>query len=128
MLFDKEFLASAVRDRGLVILALLSVILGLAIIISTLLQVRPTDVQVPVRANPILSASLYNMYRDQWYYMLSFIGLGALLVVQPLLSLKLLRERGRFFAVAFATGTVIVGFIGLLLTLAILRVVSTIAL
>ena len=118
---DKETLALAVRDRTLVILTIITLIVGLILIASTLLQVRPTDVQVPVRFS---AYGVTNLYRDKWYYLLSFLGMGLLLIAQPAVTLKLLQEKGREFAVAFALGTVVVGVIGVMLTQALLRVVS----
>lgn len=121
MPFDKEIIQTALRDRLLLLLSVLCIITGLIIIISTLLQVRPTDVQVPVRYS---AYGVTNLYRDQWYYLLSFIGMGVLLIAQPLIALKLLQEKGREFALAYTVAAVIIGAIGALLVQAVLRVVS----
>lgn len=119
---NRELIKEAAKDRALVILTLVGVVLALFIIVSGLLNIRPSDIQVPVRYS---AYGVTNLYREKWYYLLSFIVAGLLfLVIHPLISLKLFQEKGRDFAVAFSAITVILCFIGILITLAVFRVVS----
>lgn len=121
-MIDKDILTQVTKDRLLLALMFVGAILALILIVSSLIQIRPSDIQVPVRYS---AYGITNLYREKWYYLLSFIGAGImLLVLHPLLIMKLYKEKGREFAVGFAALTVLVAFIGVLLTSAVLRVVS----
>ncbi len=122
MFIEKDTVKRALRDRLLLILAIVTAGLALILILSSLLQIKPSDVQVPVRYS---AYGVTNLYRDQWFYLISFIGAGLLLLlVHPLIILKLLQEKGREFALGFAVMSIAVAFIAVLLTLAVFRVVS----
>lgn len=120
-MFSKETVSTALHDRTLIILTAASTLIALTIILSVVVQVRPSDVQVPIRYTAFGEAILYT---DQWYYLLSFLGAGLVILAQPLITLKLLQERGREFAIGFASVTNVVATLGLLLTLAVLRTAS----
>ncbi len=119
---SKDILALAVRDRTLIILTFIGTVLALVIIISGILTIRPSDIQVPVRYSAYGATYLY---REKWYYLLSFLAAGGLfLIMHPLITLKIWQEKGRDFAIGFSTLTLLVTFIGVLITSAVLRVVS----
>ncbi len=121
-MITKETIHLALKDRTLILFGLAIAGLAALIIFSCLLQIRPSDVQVPVRYSVY---GVTNLYREQWFYLFSFVGMGLiLLILHPLLILKLLQEKGRESAISFAVLTLLFGFIGLLLTLAVFRVVS----
>ncbi|PLS80848.1 hypothetical protein CYG49_03710 [Candidatus Saccharibacteria bacterium] len=121
-MLDKEILNNISKDRLLIALLLVSTVCALILIVSGLVQIRPSDVQVPVRYS---AYGVTNLYREKWYYLISFIGAGLLLLVlHPLVILKMYKEKGREFAVGFAALTVLTGLIGVLLTSAVFRVVS----
>ncbi|RWZ79535.1 MAG: hypothetical protein EOT04_01345 [Candidatus Chaera renei] len=121
-MIDKETLNLAVRDRLLVWLTVFGSLLALAVVVSSLVQLRPSDVLVPVKYT---AYGFTNLYRDKWYYLLSFTGFGLLLLAgHPLLTLKLLKEKGRPYAVAFAAAGLLIGVLALLITLAIFHVVA----
>jgi hypothetical protein len=135
MWVNKETIDLIIRDRTMVILLLAGTVLASIIIISSLLQVRPSDVQVPVRysayANisfadrPAVLSSGPQLGRDKWYYLLSFAVFGLLLLIaHPILMIKLLKQRGRYFAVGLGLTTILIGLIGILITQAVLRVAS----
>lgn len=122
MFIEKDTIKLALKDRLLMTLAVVAAILALILITTSLLQIRPSDVQVPVRYS---AYGVTNLYRDQWFYLLSFVGAGLLLLIaHPLVILKLLQEKGREFALGFAVMSIVVSFTAILLTLAVFRVVS----
>lgn len=122
MFIQKDTISLALKDRLLMTFVLVGAVLAIVLIGSSLLQIRPSEVQLPVRYSEY---GVTNLYRDQWFYLLSFVGAGlVLLVLHPLITLKLLQEKGREFAMGFAVMTVLVGFTSILLTLAVFRVVS----
>ncbi len=121
-MIDKETLNLAVRDRLLVWLTIGGSLLALAIIVSSLIQLRPSDVLVPVKYS---AYGFTNLYRDKWYYLLSFSGLGVLLLVgHPLITVKLLKEKGRPYAMAFAAAGLLIGVLALLIITAVFHVVA----
>lgn len=122
MFIDKDTISLALKDRPLMVLVVIGALLAVVLIGISALQIRPSDVQVPVRYS---AYGTTNLYRDQWFYLISFVGAGMLLLVaHPLIVLKLLQEKSREFALGFALMTIMVGFIGILLTSAVFRVVS----
>lgn len=122
MFIEKDTIALALKDRLLLVVTLIGMALALILIASSLLQIRPSDVQIPVRYS---AYGVTNLYRDQWFYLISFVGAGILqLVANPLIMLKLLQEKSREFALGFAAMGVLVALIAILLTLAVFRVVS----
>lgn len=122
MFIERDTVKLALMDRLLISLVMIGCLLALILAVSSAFQIRPSDVQLPVRYS---AYGVTNLYRDQWFYLLSFVGSGLLiLIVHPLIVLKLLQQKGREFAVGFALMTVVVAFIGILLTIAVFRVVS----
>jgi hypothetical protein len=122
MFIEKETITLALKDRLLLIVMLVGMGLALVLIASSLLQIRPSDVQIPVRYS---AYGVTNLYRDQWFYLISFVGAGVLFfVANPLITLKLLQEKGREFALTFSAVTILITLIASLLTLAVFRVVS----
>lgn len=122
MFIEKDTITLALKDRLLFILVLIGALLAVILIASSLLQIRPSEVQLPVRYS---AYGVTNLYRDQWFYLITFVGAGlVILLVHPLIVLKLLQVKGREFAIGFATLTIVVAFIAILLTLAVFRVVS----
>jgi hypothetical protein len=135
MLVNRETIDLIIRDRTMVILLLVGSLLALIIVISSLAQIRPSDVQVPVRysayANisfadrPAVLSTGAQLGRDKWYYLFSFVFFGVmLLIAHPVLMIKLLKQRGREFAVGLGLATILIGIIGILITQAVLRVAS----
>jgi hypothetical protein len=75
------------KDRMAVALMLLLTIIGIVIIITTILRVHHSDIQVPVR---FTAYGTSNIERDQWYTQYSYIGFAlALLVGNSFLVVKL---------------------------------------
>lgn len=122
MFIERHTITLAVKDRLLLIMILLGGLLALVLIANSLFYIRPSDVQVPVRYS---AYGVTNLYRDQWFYLMSFVGAGLLiLLVHPLITLKLLQEKGREYAIGFAGMTILLGIIAVLLVSAVFRVVS----
>lgn len=122
MFIERHTLTLAVKDRLLLIMILIGGLLALILIANSLFHIRPSDVQVPVRYS---AYGVTNLYRDQWFYLMTFIGAGLLiLIAHPLITLKLLQEKGREYAIGFAAMTILLGIIAVLLASAVFRVVS----
>jgi hypothetical protein len=120
-MFNKQFIQQLINDRLLLLLTIGSTLLGLTIIISSILRLQTSDVQLPVRYSEY---GLTTLYREQWYYLLSFVGFGFILLAHPILTAKLLQQKSREYAVGFGMLSIIVGLVALLVTLAVFRVAS----
>lgn len=118
----KDSLKLALADRGFII-ALIGV--GAATLLILLLgvfQIRPSELQVPVRYS---SFGITNFYRDRWYYLLGFVAFALIIaVLHVLVSLRLYVSKGRELAVGFLWLSVIILLISSVFIYAILRVVS----
>jgi hypothetical protein len=120
-MFSKQLIQQVINDRLLLLLTIGSTILGLIIIVSSVLRLETSDVQLPVRYSEY---GLTTLYREQWYYLLTFVGFGIVLLAHPLLTAKLLQQKSREYAVGFGMLSIIIGLTALLVTLAVFRVAS----
>ncbi len=85
-------LKHAVRDRSWVIGALVLIALAFLLAVILALQIRPSELQLPVRYTSFGST---NFYRDKWYYLLSFVFFGIFVMLMNLaISLKLYEHKG----------------------------------
>jgi len=92
-------LKHAVRDRSWVIGALALIVLAFLLAIILALQIRPSELQLPVRYTSFGST---NFYRDKWYYLLSFVFFGIFVMLMNLaISLKLYEQKGRQLSILF---------------------------
>ena len=66
------------KDRLAVMLLLAMVVCGIVIIITTILRIHPSDIQILVR---FTGYGQSNIDRDQWYTLLSYGVFGVLVVV-----------------------------------------------
>ena len=117
-------LQALAADRYLLSILALFVLSCLVLVVFLGFAIHPSERQVATRYT---SFGTTNFYRDKWYYMLSFIGFTVLMaIVHLLLIFKILREKGRDFAIAFAwLGVIIVG-IAAALFFQILKIASII--
>jgi hypothetical protein len=120
-MIDKQIIKQILSDRLLLLLTLGSSFLGLLIVIISVFRLEASDVQLPVRYSEY---GLTTLYREQWYYLLTFVGFGLVLLSHPILTAKLLQQKTREYAVGFGMLSILVGFIALLVTLAVFRVAS----
>lgn len=92
------------------------------IVLTAVVYIRPSDLQVPVRYSGF---GITHFYRDKWFYELLFVLFAFLVAAfHTLISAKLLQIKGREFALGFLWLTVIVLVVSAVFILAILRVAS----
>lgn len=115
-------LGTALRDRMYLIALIVLIALSAGLVISTALQLQPSELQLP---NRYTSFGITNFYRDKWYYLISFAVFGlVVLLIHVLLSLKLYARKGRELGVTMLwLGVAVVG-IGYFMILALLQVVA----
>lgn len=88
------------KDRTLLALMMLIVLLGLSYITYTALALRPSDLQVATHYSAFGDT---HYYRNSWYYMITFIVFGITMVgIHLALVVKLLNNNLRGLSVAFA--------------------------
>lgn len=107
-----ESFKQVVADR--MVLALFAGLIGLALLLVAYVAVaiEPSDVQIVTHYTAFGPT---NFYRDRWFYLLSFAGFSLLLAaLHSVIGLKLYREKGRDFTVAFlwlSIGLLLIGFV-----------------
>lgn len=124
MIHIKESFQQAVADRGYLMALIVSGVLFVANLILCAVEIRPNDLQVPIRYSAF---GITNIYRAQWYNELGFVVFLILVFgLHTLISMKLLKIKNRTFAVAFQWLTAIILAIAFLFFLTIFRMVSII--
>lgn len=107
-------------DRLATALILLLIIVCLAYSLYVGFSLRPSDLQVAVHYTAFGET---NFYREKWYYLLSFIGFGALVaIMHTVLIVKLYLQGRRQIALLFAGLSLLVVVIAWLTTWSILKV------
>lgn len=94
-------LKHAISDRPFVIswLILLVTTLVIAIIFAT--QIRPSELNIPVRYTTF-GVGITHIYNDTWYYLLNFIiFIVGSFVLHTFIALKLFLQKGTVFARLF---------------------------
>jgi hypothetical protein len=90
MFKKREFLAFF-QYRTTIVLFILMGLGALILIIMTLLNIRVSDVQIPVRYS---GYGFTNLYRDKWYALLSFVIFPLLIIcINGFLAIKLFENR-----------------------------------
>lgn len=101
----------AIRDRSWIIGAGVLVIASFLLVIILLLQIRPSDLQLPVHYTSYGTA---NFYRDKWYYLFSFVLFAIFVMLMNLaISLKLYEQKDRelsIFLLGLSTVIIIIAF------------------
>lgn len=109
------------QDRPMVFLLMGMVLLAVVLIVVGMLDVSVHDVQLPVRYSDFGTT---NTYRDKWYYLLSFPLLGLLVAsLHSLIAVKL-TSKSRQLAVLFMGASLCLLVYGIVVTLAVLHLVS----
>lgn len=117
----KEEIQNFFQDRLLVFLLIGMALLALILIIVGMLGVSVHDVQLPVRYSDFGTT---NTYRDKWYYLISFPLLGLVIAaLHSLIAIKL-TAKSRQLAGLFLTVSLCLLVYGIVVTLAILHLVS----
>jgi len=100
----KTTITQAVKElltnRYLTVLCAVIVLLAVSLGIYIGVKVHPSDLQLVTHYTAF---GVTHLYRDQWFYLLSFIGFGILTAFFHIaISLKLYLTKGHPLAIAFA--------------------------
>jgi hypothetical protein len=120
----KSSLKQALGDRGFVTALIASAVILLAITILCIVEIRPNELQVPIR-NTVFGITY--TYREQWYSELSFAGFAALVgVLNMLIAAKLHVIKDRRYGISFGWLTATILLICFFVLMAIFRVISVV--
>jgi hypothetical protein len=120
----KSSIKQAMGDRGFVTALIASAVILLAITILCIVEIRPNELQVPIR-NTVFGITY--TYREQWYSELSFAGFAALVgVLNMLIAAKLHVIKDRRYGIAFGWLTATILLICFFVFMAIFRVISVV--
>lgn len=121
-MFKKSELIQLSRDRLMLVLLALFLVSSLTLLIMTMINIRVTDVQVPIRY------SWYgptNFYRDRWYGLLSFSLFGVtIFAVNSYIAIKL-RPVHRGFALGFLCLSLFVALISVIVSALVFRLAGS---
>ncbi len=96
----KDSFNSLVADRYLLVLSSILVLLAISFAIYIALNVRPSELQLVSHCSAF---GVTHLYRDQWYYLLSFGVFGLLAAAfHTVLAVKILTIKGHSLAILFA--------------------------
>lgn len=89
-----------IANRYLLVLCSALVLLSLGFVLYIVLNVRPSELQL---VSHYSAFGVTHLYRDQWFYLLSFgvFGLFAA-IIHVILAIKLFIIKGNSLAIAFA--------------------------
>jgi hypothetical protein len=94
------------NDRTLFVQSILIVVVGIVYLVYIGLSLAPTDLQIATRYT---SFGGTQYYRNKWYYLLTFVLFGIVVVLSHLgLSVKLASREMRPLAVAFGWLSIII--------------------
>ncbi len=120
----KASIRQAVSDRGFVMALVASALVFLAITILCIVEIRPNELQVPIR-NTVFGITF--TYREQWYNELSFAVFALLVaVLNTFIAAKLYVNKDRRYGISFQWLTVAVLAICFIILTAIFRVISVV--
>ncbi len=89
-----------VTNRYLTTLSIILVLLSAAFIVYILLTVRPSDLQLVTHYTAF---GVTHLYRDQWFYLLTFVGFAVLVAFMHVaIAIKLYITKGHPLAIMFA--------------------------
>jgi hypothetical protein len=86
------------KDRMAIALLLLLSVIAIVIIITTILRVQHSDIQVPVR---FTAYGTSNIERDQWYTQYSYIGFALVLLIGNVFLAVKLYQMNRLLSLGF---------------------------
>lgn len=121
-MYNKIAFKQAFADRGFLAAWLVSLLMFVAIAVLCIVEIRPSDLQVPIRYTAF---GITNIYRAQWYAELAFAAFGAIvMVVHTFIAVRLYTLKNRDIARGMMWLTAIMLAIAFLIFLAIFRVIS----
>jgi hypothetical protein len=108
----KESFKKLVADRYLLALLTVLILLALVFCIITGLSIHTSERQLISRYTAF---GITHFYFDQWFYAFTFVAFELVAaVLHGIISIKLLNEKGRSFAILFAwlgIAVVVIGFV-----------------
>ena len=120
----KLSLRQAINDRGFLSALIVSVLILVCIGVVCVIEIRPNELQVPIR-NTVFGITY--TYREQWYNELYFAGFAVLVaVLNTLIATKLYAVKDRRYGIAFQWLTAVILAISVLILTAIFRVISVV--
>jgi len=92
-------LKSLVADRYLLILVSTLFLVAIIFAVTTSLAIHQSEIQL---VSHYSSFGITHIYRDQWFYLISFVLSGIIFtILHIIIAIKLLVVKGRLFAVMF---------------------------
>lgn len=111
-----------IADRPLAVSLSVLLLLTLAYTVYAVLAISPSELQVVTRYT---AYGITNFYREQWYYLFVFVGFGWLVfVVNTILTVKMLRVKGRQYALLLGWLSVLIIVIAFLTARSILKLAA----
>lgn len=96
----KQSFKELITNRYLTILSIVTVVLTVAYTIYILITVRPSELQLVTHYS---AYGVTHLYRDQWFYLLSFALFGIIVAILHIgLAIKLYITKGHPLAIMFA--------------------------
>lgn len=121
-MYNKAAFKQALSNRGFLIAWIVTLVVFLAIVVLCVVEIRPSDLQVPIRYSAF---GITNIYRAQWYHELTFVGFAVLVtVLHSLVAVRLYNLKNPDVARAFLWLTSVVLAIAFFIFLAIFSVIS----
>ena len=96
----KHSFKELITNRYLTVLSIVTVVLMLAYVVYIFITVRPSELQLVTHYT---AYGVTHLYRDQWFYLLSFAAFGVLVAFFHIsLAIKLYITKGHPLAIMFA--------------------------
>lgn len=96
----KDSLKELITNRYLTVLAVITLVLTVIFVTYILLAVRPSELQLVTHYT---AYGVTHLYRNQWFYLLSFAAFGILVALFHIaLAIKLYVTKGHPLAIMFA--------------------------
>lgn len=116
----QQSLQLLITDRYLVILCGSLILLAIAFAIYVGLSVHPSEIQL---VSHYSAFGVTHLYRDQWYYLLSFGVFGILAaVIHTILAIKLFTIKGHSIAIMFVWLGIAITLLAWITTTAVINV------
>ena len=121
-MYSKAVFKQAFSDRSFVLVWLVCLLFFMAIIVLSSVEIRPSDLQLPIRYTVF---GITNIYRAQWYTVLAFPAFATIVIVlHTFIAVRLYTLKNQDVAKAFLWLTAIVLAIAFLIFLAVFRVIA----
>ena len=96
----KQSFKELITNRYLTVLAIVTIVLTLGYIAYIFITVRPSELQLVTHYT---AYGVTHLYRDQWFYLLSFAVFGIMVAILHIgLAVKLFVTKGHPLAIMFA--------------------------